>query len=90
MLREEGTIAAVAILPSPWPPRTPQPLLVQERDNARVALLADPSGQIVVTLGREFVERKRAFGPLEVPGAARVILIVTWSRTHIALRINGV
>lgn len=90
MLGEEGTIVAVVIRPNPWPPQTPQPLLVQKRDNAQVVLSADCSGHILVTLTRESVERNRAFGPFEVPGAARIILTLTWSRTHIALHINGV
>src|SRR4051812_25400365 len=90
MLGEEGTIAAVAILPSPWPPPTTRHLLVQERDKARVALSAEPTGHIVVTLGRAPVERTRAFGPLDIPGAARVVVMLTWSPAHIALSINGV
>lgn len=90
MLGEEGTIAAVAILPSPWPPVARQQLLVQERGGARITLSVESSGHILVSITRGSDERNRAFGPLDIPGAARVVVMLTWSPTHIGLSINGV
>ena len=86
----EGTIFAVAIVPDPWPPPSPVRLLSQDQAGSSVALRADANGQIVVSVDQASQSRTRAFGPLQLPGAARVVFAIRWSHAGIDLFANGV
>jgi hypothetical protein len=68
----------------------PVRLFAREEGGTSVALLADSTGRLVVSVQQGCEERTRAFGPLLVPGAARVVLMLTWSSDGISLSLNDV
>ena len=86
----EGTIAAVAVLPHSWPPPGSVTLFVNEQPDTSISLVADATGRLVVSIHQGSRERTRSFGPLDLPGAARVMLMLTWSSDRISLSLNGV
>ena len=87
----EGTIFAVAALPSPWPPPVTVMLFARQQDSGHVSLAADSRGCFVVVL-REHgqVPEVHTFGPLDAAGASKVILSLTWSSAGVELDINGI
>jgi hypothetical protein len=89
-MREEGTVAAVAVFPSPWPPPVPVELLAREQDGTRVVLSADTRGCLLVSFHRGAKQQTHEFGPLPIPAAARVVLVLSWSPAQVSLALNGV
>lgn len=88
---KEGTIANVAVLQSPWPPPVSVEILSTDLGSTRVRLIATTKGSLVATVEHACGEvRSREFGPLQVQGVARILLILTWAADRMELEVNGV
>lgn len=88
-MSDEGTIAAMAIVPIPWPPPVLSKLLEMNQDGALVTLAADTDGRLSVSVLTARQARTRAFGPIRVPGGSRVIVMLRWSPAGLFLSLNG-
>lgn len=91
MTSMEGSLFAVVVLPSPWPPPETVELLAKEDNGQRVALSVDSRGSFTAAFSEEGrIIQACTFASLDVEGASRHIICLTWSSTDIRFRINGV
>lgn len=87
----EVTIAGVAILPCPWPPPRPFELLAKEENGGRVSLSVDSRGSFIAAFSQDGrTTETRTYGPLDIAGASKAIVILTWSQRLVQLHVNGV
>jgi hypothetical protein len=85
----EGTIAAVVVFPAPWPPSRALTLFAKDEGGTAVALFADSDARLIASVRYGGDLRRCCYGPLDLPDAARVILMMTWSPDGISLFLNG-
>lgn len=87
----EGMIAGVATLPSPWPPPRTVVLFDKKDGGNRVTLSANSNGSFMASFDQDGrTTETRIFGPLEIVGAAKVIVVLTRSQREIRFHVNGV
>lgn len=85
----EGTVAAVVVFPSPWPPPRAVTLFAKDEGGTAVALVAERDARLIASVRCGGDSRRCCYGPLDLPDAARVILMMTWTPDAISLCLNG-
>ena len=86
----EGTVFAVVVFPTPWPPTREVLLFSRQLDQSRIDVHADVSGRLTLNVsGTGGPEFHYKFQPLEIRGSLKAIVALTWSQSEASLRING-
>jgi hypothetical protein len=86
----EGTIYAVLIFPTPWPPSADREILSRHEDPRLMTLIADRKGRLVFSTGEAgHTPSTYRFQPIALEGSGRTILTLTWSKDQASLRLNG-
>jgi hypothetical protein len=87
---DEGTIATVLLFPRPWPPAMERELILRRSEDGQVSLSVDTAGRLVFSIrSSRDAGRVYRFQPIRIEGAGRAILVLSWSKERISLRLNG-